>query len=189
MALFDDQFPALSFAVTNYVRVCVCVCVCVCACACVCVAGNSSMRRNSWSGRKWKAFIPHTATTRIGKAEGLERLKISHTPFSSPLLVPHSDSNPTMLRVLVDQPDALLDGEVITVSDDYKRRQAEAVGESVAKADVVITTAQVPGAKAPMLVPKAMVETMKPGAVIVDLAIDQGGNCELSQLGTDVVHS
>jgi NAD(P) transhydrogenase subunit alpha len=73
-------------------------------------------------------------------------------------------------------------------SEDYKRRQAEAVGASVAQADVVITTAQVPGARAPMLVPAAMVETMKPGAVIVDLAIDQGGNCELSELGKDVVH-
>jgi len=74
-------------------------------------------------------------------------------------------------------------------SDDYKRRQAEAVGASVAQADVVITTAQVPGARAPMLVPTAMVETMKPGSVIVDLAIDQGGNCELSELGKDIVHA
>ena len=73
-------------------------------------------------------------------------------------------------------------------SDDYKRRQAEAVGASVARADVVITTAQVPGRKAPVLVPTAMVETMKPGAVIVDLAVEQGGNCELSEVGKDVVH-
>lgn len=74
-------------------------------------------------------------------------------------------------------------------SDDYKRRQAEAVGASVAQADVVITTAQVPGSRAPMLVPATMVETMKPGSVIVDLAIDQGGNCECSELGKDVVHA
>jgi len=68
-------------------------------------------------------------------------------------------------------------------SDEYKKRQAEAVGASVAKADVVITTAQVPGAKAPVLVPEAMVKTMKLGAVIVDLAVEQGGNCDISEEG------
>ncbi|MDA0667406.1 MAG: Re/Si-specific NAD(P)(+) transhydrogenase subunit alpha [Planctomycetota bacterium] len=72
-------------------------------------------------------------------------------------------------------------------SDDYKKRQAEAVGASVAQADVVITTAQVPGAKAPVLVPEAMVKTMKFGAVIVDLAVEQGGNCDISEAGKIVV--
>lgn len=73
-------------------------------------------------------------------------------------------------------------------SEDYKNRQAKAVAEKVAKADVVITTAQVPGRKAPLLVPTSMVETMKPGAVIVDLAVEQGGNCELSVEGKNVLH-
>ncbi|MDA1113119.1 MAG: Re/Si-specific NAD(P)(+) transhydrogenase subunit alpha [Planctomycetota bacterium] len=72
-------------------------------------------------------------------------------------------------------------------SDDYKKRQAAAVGASVAQADVVITTAQVPGAKAPVLVPEAMVKTMKFGAVIVDLAVEQGGNCDISEAGKIVV--
>jgi NAD(P) transhydrogenase subunit alpha len=65
-------------------------------------------------------------------------------------------------------------------SDDYKKRQAEAVAASVANADVVITTAQIPGRAAPLLIPSAMVATMKHGAVIVDLAAEQGGNCELT---------
>ncbi|MGD1852208.1 MAG: Re/Si-specific NAD(P)(+) transhydrogenase subunit alpha [Cyanophyceae cyanobacterium] len=64
------------------------------------------------------------------------------------------------------------------VSDDSKRRTQEAIAKHVASADVVITTAQVPGKKAPVLVTKAMVNAMKPGSVIVDLAANQGGNCE-----------
>lgn len=71
-------------------------------------------------------------------------------------------------------------------SEDYKRRQREAVAASVAQADVVITTAQVPGRKAPVLVPEEMVKEMKPGAVIVDLAAEQGGNCPLSEPGRTV---
>jgi NAD(P) transhydrogenase subunit alpha len=74
-------------------------------------------------------------------------------------------------------------------SDDYKKRQAEAVAAKVAEADVVITTAQIPGRKAPLLIPTSMVETMKLGSVIVDLAIEQGGNCELSQEGVNVQHN
>jgi NAD(P) transhydrogenase subunit alpha len=72
-------------------------------------------------------------------------------------------------------------------SEDYKRRQREAVATSVAAADVVITTAQVPGKKAPVLVPEEMVKTMRPGSVIVDLAAEQGGNCPLSRPGATVV--
>jgi NAD(P) transhydrogenase subunit alpha len=62
-------------------------------------------------------------------------------------------------------------------------RQREAVGKRVAEADVVITTALVPGKPAPRLVSADMVRSMKPGAVIVDLAVESGGNCELSELG------
>ncbi|MGB0952510.1 MAG: Re/Si-specific NAD(P)(+) transhydrogenase subunit alpha [Planctomycetota bacterium] len=72
-------------------------------------------------------------------------------------------------------------------SEEYKKRQAEAVAESVANADVVITTAQVPGARAPMLVPDSMIARMKPGAVMVDLAVEQGGNIEGSAVGEIVV--
>ena len=73
-------------------------------------------------------------------------------------------------------------------SEEYQRRQQEAVAGRVAEADVVITTAQVPGKRAPVLVPEAMVESMKPGAVIVDLAAAQGGNCALTECGRTVEH-
>ena len=60
--------------------------------------------------------------------------------------------------------------------------------ERTALADVVITTARVPGLPAPRLIPASVVERMKPGSVIVDLAADMGGNCELTQTGGTVVH-
>ena len=67
--------------------------------------------------------------------------------------------------------------------EDFLRRQREEVAKRVAEADLVITTAQIPGKKAPRLVDQAMVRAMKPGAVIVDLAVESGGNCELSEEG------
>ncbi len=74
-------------------------------------------------------------------------------------------------------------------SEEFLARQRELIGNEVMASDVVITTAAVPGRKAPILVTTAMVEGMKPGSVIVDLAADQGGNCELSQPGVDVEHA
>ncbi|MFN0008330.1 MAG: Re/Si-specific NAD(P)(+) transhydrogenase subunit alpha [Planctomycetota bacterium] len=65
-------------------------------------------------------------------------------------------------------------------------RQREVVGKKVAEADVVITTALVPGKPAPKLVGADMVRSMKPGAVLVDMAVESGGNCELSELGAVV---
>jgi NAD(P) transhydrogenase subunit alpha len=73
------------------------------------------------------------------------------------------------------------------MGEDFLRRQREIVARHLAGADVVITTALVPGKKAPTLVTREMVEGMKNGAVIVDLAVEQGGNCELSQAGEEVV--
>ncbi len=67
------------------------------------------------------------------------------------------------------------------MSEDFLRRQREIVAERVAASDVVITTAQVPGKKAPTLVTEEMVRSMKHGSVIIDLAVDSGGNCELSE--------
>ncbi|MEQ8766662.1 MAG: Re/Si-specific NAD(P)(+) transhydrogenase subunit alpha [Planctomycetota bacterium] len=65
--------------------------------------------------------------------------------------------------------------------EEFLERQQEILSEHVAAADVVITTALVPGRKAPILVTKDMVNRMKPGSVIVDMAAGQGGNCELSK--------
>lgn len=69
------------------------------------------------------------------------------------------------------------------MSEDYKRQQAALVAETIKKQDIVITTALIPGRKAPVLVTDEMVKSMKPGSVIVDLAVEQGGNCTLSKLG------
>jgi NAD(P) transhydrogenase subunit alpha len=74
------------------------------------------------------------------------------------------------------------------VSAEYLAKQQEIVARHVAQADVVVTTALVPGRKAPTLMTRAMVESMRPGSVIVDLAVEQGGNCELSQAGEDIIH-
>ena len=74
------------------------------------------------------------------------------------------------------------------MGEEFLRRQREIVTRHVAAADVVICTALVPGKKAPTLLTCEMVEGMKPGAVIVDLAVEQGGNCELSRPGEDVTH-
>jgi NAD(P) transhydrogenase subunit alpha len=66
------------------------------------------------------------------------------------------------------------------MSDDYKQRQAALIAERAKAADIVITTALIPGRAAPMLVTADTVAAMKPGSVIVDLAVKQGGNCALS---------
>jgi NAD(P) transhydrogenase subunit alpha len=74
------------------------------------------------------------------------------------------------------------------MSEDYKRRQAELVAEHIRKQDIVITTALIPGRPAPRLITKAMVESMKPGSIIVDLAVERGGNVEVSKPGKVVAH-
>jgi NAD(P) transhydrogenase subunit alpha len=68
-------------------------------------------------------------------------------------------------------------------SEDFLRRQRELIGDRVAAADVVITTAAIPGRRAPILVTGDMVKRMRPGSVIVDLASETGGNCELTRAG------
>jgi NAD(P) transhydrogenase subunit alpha len=72
-------------------------------------------------------------------------------------------------------------------SEEFLTRQRELIGTEVAAADAVITTAAIPGRRAPLLVTAAMVERMRPGSVVVDLAAETGGNCELSEPGKDVV--
>lgn len=72
-------------------------------------------------------------------------------------------------------------------SEEFLRRQRELMTEVVAQQDIIITTAAVPGAKSPILVTEDMVKAMKPGAVIVDLAAERGGNCDLTKQGETVV--
>ncbi|SFW35340.1 Re/Si-specific NAD(P)(+) transhydrogenase subunit alpha [Nitrosovibrio sp. Nv17] len=73
------------------------------------------------------------------------------------------------------------------MSDDYKRRQGELVHQRAVAADVVITTALIPGRPAPVLIKEETVRAMKPGSVIVDMAVEAGGNCPLSELDRVVV--
>jgi NAD(P) transhydrogenase subunit alpha len=75
------------------------------------------------------------------------------------------------------------------MSAEYRAKQAELVAEHIKKQDIVITTALIPGRPAPRLIGKAMVESMKPGSVIVDLAAERGGNCELTRADQTVTHS
>lgn len=69
------------------------------------------------------------------------------------------------------------------LSNKNKEKQKEVIHLHVAKSDMVISTAQIPGKKAPLLITREMVEEMKPGSVIVDIAAEQGGNCEVTRLG------
>lgn len=69
---------------------------------------------------------------------------------------------------------------------EWMKRQAELVHERAKLADIIITTALIPGRKAPVLISEEMVKSMKPGSVIVDMAVEQGGNCALSECGKTV---
>jgi NAD(P) transhydrogenase subunit alpha len=80
-------------------------------------------------------------------------------------------------------------GYAKALGEDFYRKQREMMLEVVAANDVVITTAAVPGKKAPILITTEMVEGMHTGSVIVDLAAERGGNCELTQPGEVVVHN
>jgi NAD(P) transhydrogenase subunit alpha len=75
------------------------------------------------------------------------------------------------------------------MEEEVLRQERDAIREHIAGADVVISTAQVPGARAPMLIDEAMVLAMRPGSVIVDLAAESGGNCELTVPGETIVRN
>ncbi|MEE8171249.1 MAG: Re/Si-specific NAD(P)(+) transhydrogenase subunit alpha [Phycisphaerae bacterium] len=79
-------------------------------------------------------------------------------------------------------------GYAKAMGEEFYRRQRELMTEVVKAHDVVVTTAAVPGKKAPVLITREMVEAMSPGSVIVDLAAERGGNCELTQPGERVDH-
>jgi len=74
-------------------------------------------------------------------------------------------------------------------SEEYKQKQQELMHLHVSKADVVITTALIPGRPAPVLIPVVMVESMKPGSIIMDLAAENGGNCELTKKDEVIKHN
>ncbi len=74
------------------------------------------------------------------------------------------------------------------LTDEEKRKQQEVLDSRIAAADAVITTASVPGRPAPKIISRAAVERMRPGSVVVDIAAEQGGNCELTRAGEIVEH-
>ena len=80
-------------------------------------------------------------------------------------------------------------GYAVEQSEDFMQRQKAKIAESVAKADIIITTAQIPGKKAPILITTQMMEAMKNGSVIIDLAAATGGNTELTKNEETVLHN
>jgi len=74
------------------------------------------------------------------------------------------------------------------LTDEEKKKQQEVLDSRIAAADAVVTTASVPGRPAPKIISRAAVERMRPGSVIVDIAAEQGGNCELTKAGEVVIH-
>lgn len=91
------------------------------------------------------------------------------------------------VEVTLEEETVAAGGYAKEVSDAAKQKTQEAIAEHVKLSDIVITTAQVPGRKAPRLVTADMIAQMKPGSVVVDMAAEQGGNCEGSEAGKDVV--
>jgi NAD(P) transhydrogenase subunit alpha len=80
-------------------------------------------------------------------------------------------------------------GYAVEQSADYQARQTASIAESAAKADIIITTAQIPGRSAPVLISKTMLASMRPGSVIVDLAAATGGNTEVTKDAATVMHN
>jgi NAD(P) transhydrogenase subunit alpha len=78
-------------------------------------------------------------------------------------------------------------GYAQAVSASSQQREQDVLHQHIQRADIVITTAQVPGKQAPLLVTDAMVAAMQPGSVIVDLAAEQGGNCASTEVGQEVI--
>ncbi|NJK38787.1 MAG: Re/Si-specific NAD(P)(+) transhydrogenase subunit alpha [Oscillatoriales cyanobacterium SM2_3_0] len=90
------------------------------------------------------------------------------------------------LDVTLEEDTVAEGGYAKEISETAQEHARRILTEHVAASDIVITTAQVPGRKAPLLMTEAMVKAMKPGSVIVDLAASQGGNCEVTEAGKDV---
>ena len=94
------------------------------------------------------------------------------------------------IEVESDENDGVGDGGYAKeTSEDYKKKQQELIHLHISKSDVVIATALIPGKPAPLLIPTSMVESMKPGSVIMDLAAENGGNCELTQKDKVIEHN
>jgi len=85
--------------------------------------------------------------------------------------------------------DAAAGGYAVEQTEEFKQKQKQLIHDHASKSDVIICTAQIPGKKAPVLVTKETVESMKAGSVIVDLAASTGGNCEVTKDGETIEHN
>lgn len=85
--------------------------------------------------------------------------------------------------------DATAGGYAVEQTEEYKQKQAELIHKHAIQSNVVICTAQIPGKKAPLLIPKTTVDAMRPGSVIIDMAAGSGGNCELTKKDETVIHN
>ncbi|WP_298627126.1 Re/Si-specific NAD(P)(+) transhydrogenase subunit alpha [uncultured Legionella sp.] len=92
------------------------------------------------------------------------------------------------IEVSMEQDSETAGGYASETSDEYKKLQAELIDQYARMADIVITTALIPGRKAPILLSKKTIEQMKPGSIIVDLATSRGGNCEVSVPEEIIMH-
>ena len=84
--------------------------------------------------------------------------------------------------------DASAGGYAVEQTEEYKAKQQQLIHDHAVKSNVVICTAQIPGKKAPLLIPKATIDEMKPGSVIIDMAAGSGGNCELTKKDETIVY-
>ena len=82
-----------------------------------------------------------------------------------------------------------LGGYAKEMNDDYKKRQEAKLAEVIKSMDIVITTAQIPGKSAPLLVTKKMIESMAPGSIIMDMSTETGGNCAISKKDKIIEHN
>ncbi len=85
--------------------------------------------------------------------------------------------------------DVAAGGYAVEQTEEFKQKQRQLIHDHSAKSDVIISTAQIPGRKAPILVTRETVEAMQPGSVIIDLAASTGGNCEVTENNKTVVHN
>ena len=145
-------------------------------------------------------FTTAAGTIRPGKAlilgAGVAGLQAIATARRLGAVVEAFDVRPAVREQVESLGAKFLEAEQITaegeggyakeLSADQHKRELELIASAITSADVVISTAQIPGRKAPVLITEAMVRTMRPGAVIVDLAAETGGNCELTRAGENV---
>lgn len=80
-------------------------------------------------------------------------------------------------------------GYAVEQTEEFRQKQRQLIHDHASKSDVIITTAQIPGKKAPLLITRETVESMAPGSVIIDLAASTGGNCELTQNEKTIIHN